>query len=376
MSVPVLHHKVISKAQMAVQDLTTGAGYLQPIPAKEFLKLNIAETTMMRMARIHPMQAPEEHIDKFRYATRALRAGSSGVSLSALEMANPQLSKQVLNAHLVKAQVDIPLEVLEDNIEKAGFLKTILDGLAPRVGLDWEELCVNGDTDNSVDPFLALFDGWMKQASAITYNHLGGAVSINLWNKLIKLMPTEFQRMLSQAALFTSWNLQHDWRANLAGRIGAVGDAHLQSLDSVKAFGIPLVPCANIRDDNTYDGLSNYSDVLLTHPKNLIVGLYSGIRVFLDLSIKDGIWSIVIRFRTDAKLIEDTAVVKGRNVLSGATSLRVGGSSTAELIPDDPTALSELGFSVTDTTVGYDDGVTSYVPPTDLGITAPSLFTP
>jgi hypothetical protein len=68
--------------------------------------------------------------------------------------------------------------------------------------------------------------------------------------------------------------------------------------------------------------------------------------------------------------------VKGRNVLSGQTSVNIGGTSTAELIPDDPVALSELGFNVTDTTEGYNDSITSYVPPADLGVVAPPLFTP
>jgi hypothetical protein len=370
----VMHQELFRKARHSVQDLADGAGYLQPTQARRFLRLSLPETSMLRMVRIHPMQSPEEHVDKFRFATRVMRAASTETALTTTELATPQLSKQVLKAHLVKAEVQLPLETLEDNIEKEGYLQTILDGLAPRVGLDWEELVINGDTANAVDPYLCLFDGVYKQADQILYNHLGAAPNLDLWHKMIKLMPPEFQRVLPQGRFWTAFNVQHDWRANLAGRFGPIGDAALQSLQQVAGFGIPIVPVYNVRDDQVFNSLANHSEVLLCHPNNIVVGLYSGIRVFLDLDVRAGVWSIIIRFRTDAKLVEKTACVKGRNVLSGATSVRVGGSSTAELIPDDPVALSELGFTTTDETVGYDDGLTSFVPPADLGITAPVKF--
>lgn len=376
MGMAIMHEELIRKARHSVQDLADGAGFLLPTQARRFLRLSLPETSLLRMARLHPMQAPEEHVDKFRFSTRVMRAGTTGTSLTDTELATPQLSKQVLKAVLVKANIDLDLEVLEDQIEKEGYMQTIMDGLAPRIGLDWEELVVNGDTANAVDPYLCLLDGIYKQADSIIYNHLGAPPSLALWHKMLKLMPPEFQRVLPQTRFFSAWNIQHDWRANLAGRFGPIGDAALQSLQQVAAFGIPIVPVANVRDDLQFSGLPNHSEVLLTHPMNIVVGLYSGIRVFLDLDVKAGIWSIVIRFRTDTKLVEKTAAVKGRNVLAGATSQRIGGTSTAELIPDDPTALSELGFTVTDTTIGFDDGITSFIPPTDLGIVAPVKFTP
>jgi hypothetical protein len=375
----LMQQVLFEKTAIAVQDLADGAGYLMPVPARRFLRIGLPATSILKMARLHPMSSPEEHLDKFRWHVRVLRAGTSATALSEVEKPKPQLTKRVLQARLVKAQIDLPIETLEDNIEKQGFMQTLFDGLAPRVGLDWEELLVNGDVDNAVDAYLALFDGIYKQASSIIYNHLGGPVSLDLWTKMVKLMPPEFQSsLLGGAKFFTPFNLQHDWRANLAGRVGPVGDSNLQTLKEVGAFGIPIEPVVNVRDDVSYNGLANHADILLTNPAaNIVVGLYGGLRLFMDLNVETGVWKIVLRFRTDAKLIEQTAAVKGRNVLIGATSQRVGGSSTARLLPDNPAALSVLGFTTPENDAeGFDDGITSFVPPANLGITAPVKFTP
>lgn len=376
MGVSITHQELIEKARHSVTDLANGAGYLQPTQARRFLRLSLPETSFLRMARIHPMQAPEEHVDKFRFAARIMRAATTEQALQVQEYARPQLSKQVLSAKMIKAQIDLPMETLEDNIERAGYLQTILDGAAPRVGLDWEELVLNGDTANPVDPFLCLFDGIYKQADQIVYDHMGAGANLDLWHRMIKLMPPEFQRVMPASRFFSAFNLQHDWRANLAGRTGDLGDAHLQSLEQVRAFGIPVVPVYNVRDDMVYNGLANHSEVLLTHPMNVVVGLYAGIKVMMDLDVKAGIWSIIIRMRTDAKLVEKTAAVKGRNVLIGQSSVNIGGSSTAQLTPHDPVALDELGFTESDLSVGYDDGLTTYVPPvaSGLGVVAPVKF--
>ena len=365
---------MITKANVSVRQLADEAGYLFPEQAREFVELAIPQTAILNQVPIIPMRAPERHIEKFRFASRVLRAGSTETALTVDERATPQMSKQVLKAKILKAEIDVPDETLEDNIEKEGFMSSLLRAVAPRIGLDWEEVGINGDLNNAVDPFLAQFDGILKQASTIQYDHTGDVPNQDLWHKMIKLMPVEFQRMLPGMSFYTAFNVQHDWRANLAGRVGALGDAALQSLGSMRAFGIPVVPVANMREDDLFGGSANHSRVMLTHPQNVAVGLHAGIRVALDYDVRAGIWILVIKMRTDWKLIERTAVVRGQNVLSGDTSNSVGGSSTAQLVQDDPTALSELGFTVVDTSLGNDDALSSFVPPTDLGLTAPSFF--
>src|SRR5690606_42091305 len=64
----------------------------------------------------------------------------------------------------VMAVAGITDSTLEDNIDSAGFENTLLDLIADRVGIDLEELFINGDT-NSNAPFLKLTDGWLKKSA-------------------------------------------------------------------------------------------------------------------------------------------------------------------------------------------------------------------
>jgi hypothetical protein len=364
------------KAKLSVQQIANEGGYLFPEQAQTFLHLAVPETALLGRAPLIPMRAQERHIEKFRFAYRILRAGSAETALTDTEKGTPQFSKQVLSARTYKAQVDVPLEVLEDNIEGPGLMQSILRAMAPRIGLDWEESGINGDTDNAVDPFLALIDGLLKQASVIEYDHQGDSANLDLWNRMIKLMPVEFQRYMSGMEFYTAYNVQHDWRVNVAGRNSAMGDAALSGSGPIGGLGRPIIPVANMRDDYAYGGASAHSKVLLTHPQNVVIGLHAGFHLFWDFDIENTVWKIVLRFRSDWKLVEKTAAVLGTNVLTGPSNSNVGGTSTAILVADVGTPQSELGFTITDLSIGNDDDLSDFGPPTQLGITAPSFYPP
>lgn len=369
---------LLQKSDMSVRQIADEAGLMLPDQAREFIQLQLAETALLNEAQIIPMNGPRRRIEKFRFDSRVLRAGSEGTALGADDRARPRFSMQELGSYTHKAEINIPKEVLEDNIEKARLLESVLRALAPRIGLDWEELGINGDTTNVVDPYLAMYDGILKQGDAIEYDHEGDSPNLDLWHKTIKLMPPEFQRVIGGMAFYTAYNTQHDWRVNVAGRMGTLGDQAILGKGVLDPFGVRLVPVANIKDNESYGGVSAYSQGFLTHPKNIAVGLHAGIEVDATVDVREGVWIVVIRFRSEWKIIEKTAFVRMANIFAGATSVNVGGCSTAQLVQDSPTALSTLGFTVTDTSIGAADGVSIYDPPTDaeLGVTAPGPFYP
>lgn len=372
----VSHEVAVKKAAVAVSQLSAEGGYMLPEQMDSFLQVAVPPTSILSQIPIIVMSRPERHIEKFRFATRVLRAGSTQTALDDTERALPQFSKQVLKSHLFKAEINVPKETVEDNIEKDNFIPSLLRAIAPRVGLDIEEVGINGDVNNAVDPFLAQFDGILKQASLYQYDHQGDTVNPDLWHKMIKLMPVEFQGMLPGMSFFSPYNLQHDWRHWMTGRVGPVGDAALQSLNRLKASGLDVVPVANMREDDVYNGSANHGKVMLLHPSNVAFGLRSGIEVTMDYDTRQGVWIVVLTLRMDWKLIERTAVVRGENILLGSTNSNVGGSSTAQLVAHNPTALNRLGYTIIDTAIGNDDGLSTFVPPTgsDLGITAPSFY--
>ena len=92
----------------------------------------------------------------------------------------------MLSTQEVMAEVRLPYDVLEDNIERAvaagnepsnspwssGLQETLVTLIAERAALDLEELCLLGDTaytnpGNADDQaYLSMFDGWLKLAGA------------------------------------------------------------------------------------------------------------------------------------------------------------------------------------------------------------------
>lgn len=63
---------------------------------------------------------------------------------------------------------------------------------------------------------------------------------------------------------------------------------------------------------------ANATDIILTDPKNINVGIWRNIRVEVDKTVWEGVLVIVATLRFDVKFAEETAVVKAVNVEVGA----------------------------------------------------------
>jgi hypothetical protein len=69
---------------------------------------------------------------------------------------------------------------------------------------------------------------------------------------------------------------------------------------------VPLFP------ENLGTG-SNCTNILLTDPKNINIGVWRNIRIETDKDISEGVLIIVATLRFDVKYAEETAVVKAIN---------------------------------------------------------------
>src|SRR6185312_8678006 len=171
--------EIIRKADMALSDLST-AGHLNPEQTDQFIRTLIDQPTILGMCRQVTMKAPQMKINKIGFGSRILRPGVESTSLSQSDRVKPDLGQVVLNTEEVIAQINLPYDVLEDNIEggnvavplqtgAGGLHQTIVDLLAERAALDLEELGVQGDT-SSGDSYLALANGYLKLATANAAN--------------------------------------------------------------------------------------------------------------------------------------------------------------------------------------------------------------
>lgn len=120
------------------------------------------KTRVLPEARLIEMAAEKQDIDTVGFSGRIAKAPAAEGS-AATSFSEPTFSKQQLSAAEVWADTKYTDKMLRRNIEKQNFEQTLLDLIGQQFGLDMEELGIRGDTGSS-DSFLALTDGWLKQA--------------------------------------------------------------------------------------------------------------------------------------------------------------------------------------------------------------------
>ena len=300
--------EVLQKADIAVANLQASGGYLNPEQANAFIDLVIDSPTLLREVRQVRMNSPQRLIEKVGFSSRILRAAPiSGQALDAADRAAPTTEKIQLNTKEVMAEVHLPYDVLEDNIEREDFEATIMRHIADRVALDLEELLVKGDT-SAADPYLALLDGVIAQASShvIQPPTADTAMKKTRFRECIIAMPDKYLRSRREFRFWVSYDNEMIYRDTLADRETGLGDTMVEGYRPVWAYGIPVVPAAMV--DNSY--------VIFTHPKNIVWGVQRQIQVETDKSIRERVYVIVVTMRIDMKFETEDAVV----IMNGITN--------------------------------------------------------
>ncbi len=305
------NRSLLAKADLAISDLVTDGGILQPAQAKRFMRIAIDEAVVTKMATVKPMKAQKELIEKIRFGSRILRAGAEAVALSQAERSKPDLSDVELDTKLFKAEVRLSNEVLEDSIERGQLRQTIMQLMAERIAVDLDDIVVNGDTASG-DTFFAQFDGILKQAVSNVVNAGGVTLTKSVLRDLIRAMPTEFRKNKRALKFLTSANAEIDYRDSLADRGTALGDRMLEQeapvgYSGIRVDDVPVLP------ENL--GSGDKTNVILVDPKNINIGWWRQIRLETDKLVSEGVIIIVATMRLDMKFAEETAVVKGTEVL-------------------------------------------------------------
>lgn len=305
------NRSILEKADLALSDLTTGGGLLQPAQAAKFMRILIKQSKLMGMGTVVPMKSHKQLIEKVRFSGRVLRAGQEGVALTEGERARPDLSKVELDAELFKAEVRLTNETLEDSIERGELRQTIMQILADAIARDIEEVALQGDT-TSLDPFLAQFDGFLKQSTSHSVDAAVTPLNKTIFRDMLKAMPPEFLRNKSEMRFLTSVDAEIDYRDTLADRIGQLGDKFLEQEAAVAYSGVPVLDLQLMPEN--LGSSNNCTDVLFTDPKNYNFGVWRQIRIETDKLVREGVLIIVATLRFDVKYAHEDAVVKAINV--------------------------------------------------------------
>ncbi len=311
---------IIQKADFTLADLANG-GLLNPEQSAQFIRKLRTAPTILRQMRTVVMSSPQRNINKIGFGSRILMPAISGVALDADTSATNRRSKPTteqvqLNTKEVIAEVRLPYDAIEDNIERGninadnpngpstqpvsgGLKETFISMIAERAAIDLEELALLGDTSSS-DDYLALLDGFLTSATSNVVA-AGGGISRTLFKNGIKTMPDQYKNNLSQLKNFVSMDNFTEYQDTRANRETADGDLmNNQATNRLWALGTQVEGASVMPTANG----------IMCDPRNMIFGIQRNISFEVDKDITARVFVIVVTARVDFLYEEEEAVVK------------------------------------------------------------------
>ncbi|MBQ8622655.1 MAG: hypothetical protein IJ422_10380 [Oscillospiraceae bacterium] len=250
--------------------ITTGTvndGLLNPEQARRFIQQTFEATPLGSLVRHVMRNAKTGEIDKIGIASRILRKKTENVDDG--YRAGVETDKIEYATTAVRLPWEITEETLRENIEGENFENIVTNLMTTQLGVDTEDLYLNGDTATpSSDPdydFLKINDGWIKQIKegghvydASTSNGLG----LDLFYNALATIPNKYNN--GKLRWVMSPRRAQQWELYLLEKVIGAGGAVPESVYKSPA-GIPVVQAPKIPDDM----------ILLTDPQNLgVVNTY------------------------------------------------------------------------------------------------------
>lgn len=261
----------------AIETGSLSSGLLNPEQARKFIQQTFDATNLGGLVRHEMRTAKTGEIDKIGIASRIVRKKTentddgyrAGVNTSAVNYATTA----------VRLPWEITEETLRENIEGQNFEGIVTNLMTTQLGVDMEDLYLNGDEDIPAkinDPaddtgatqidnpdydFLKINDGWIKQIKngGHVYDASGETeMSLDLFYNTLAQIPNKYNN--GKLRWLMSPKRAQQWELFLLNKIVDTGGAVPDSVYSSPAK-IQVVQCPSMSDSN----------IILTDPKNLIV---------------------------------------------------------------------------------------------------------
>ena len=302
------NRQIVNKAGTIETSVVT-SGLLQPYQAKRFLQQTFDATPLMKAIRHVTRTEKSGEIDKIGIGKRKLRAKVENVDDG--YRAKPEFGSIHYETKAVRLPWEITEETIRQNIEGENFEKIVTDLMTKQMGVDTEDLLINGDEDTpNTDPdydFLKLNDGIKKIIT--NGGHIidvTGAddMEMEMFYKAVAAVPNRFNN--GRLRWLMSPTRAQQWELFLLNKVinngGVVPEELYKSPVAIPSMQVP--------------GLSN-DVIILSEPLNIInVNTYA-VKIRKDAASKDAIMQdkrfYVIHFDFDA-LVEEldaTAIITG-----------------------------------------------------------------
>lgn len=299
------NQKIITQAAIDTGSLTSGL--LTPEQSRRFLQQTFEATNLGPLVRHEMRTAKSGEIDKIGIDRRILRKKTEGTDDN--YRTNVKTSAIEYNTTAVRLPWEITEETLRENIEGQGLEGTITNLMTTQMGIDGEDLYLNGDEEiDAANPdfdFLKINDGWIKQVSngGHVYDAAEGEMSLDLFYNTLAQLPNKYNN--GRLRWLMSPHRAQEWELFLMNKVIGAGGAVPDSVYNSPA-SIPTVQCPSL-DDKT---------ILLTDPQNLIVVNTYSVQIRKTTEGKEAIMQdkrfYVIHFDFDPIIeeLDATAIIK------------------------------------------------------------------
>jgi len=246
------------KKSIIAADALAAAGKLNPKQADKFIDYVVDESMLKGNARIERFSNEQMTINKIGVGRR--------VAVPAAEAKDPGTRRGVTTSkvQLQPAEIMVPFEISdtfgEINVEGKSVDDHVIQMMARQLSNDMEEMYLHGnllgpaiseldytgegsDTDMVRDNYLALKDGWLKQADlAHIVDADGDNISPALFSAMLNAMPNKFKRNKNLLRFLSSTEHEQLYRQTVASRATNAGDDALNSTKNLTPFGTQLLP--------------------------------------------------------------------------------------------------------------------------------------
>lgn len=301
------NNTIIRKA--AIETGSLSSGLLNPEQARKFIQQTFEATNLNGLIRHEMRTAKTGEIDKIGIARRILRKKTENHDDG--YRASVETSQIEYATTAVRLPWEITEETLRENIEGQNLEQIITDLMTTQLGIDLEDLYLNGDedtesTDTDYD-FLKINDGWIKQIS--NGGHVYDAssessMSLDLFYKTLKTLPNKYNN--GKLRWLMSPHRAQEWELFLLNKVVNAGGAVPESVYNSPAR-IPAVECPSL-DDGT---------IILTDPKNLVVVNTYGVKIRKTIEGKEAImmdkrfYVTHLDYDPIIEELDATAIIKG-----------------------------------------------------------------
>ena len=247
---PNTNNEIVRKA--AIQTNTLSNGLLNPEQSRRFIQQTFESTNLGPLVRHEMRTAKTGEIDKIGIASRIVRKKTENVDDG--YRAEVETSKLEYATTAVRLPWEITEETLRENIEGQNFETIVTNLMTTQLGIDMEDLYLNGDESTASDDpdydFLKINDGWIKQlgnghvvdASATPYS---GKMSLDLFYDTLHKVPNKYNN--GRLRWLMSPMRAQEWELFLLNKVIDQGGAVPDAIYTAPAR-IPVIECPSLSD--------------------------------------------------------------------------------------------------------------------------------